>query len=227
MAKVDDVITFCLQRIDELVPATPIHWTRAEILGFVNDALYELNLIAWEFQLSVTDTVVDTENVYDCPDEILAPMSIRTGSKYLLRETVTDLDREAQWELASRKRMNISTWAPLGLNKYVIDPKPLASTSVYIEGLVEHTPVTDTAMDLPIRPEYDNAIQDYVIERAMFKEGGAELAQQNILYKDFIETAQQLSGRNIAKMFPRFTYGVVGDTALREKVEIKGGSGGD
>lgn len=227
MTNVSDTITLCLQRLDELTPSTPIHWTRDELLVFVNDALFELNLIAWEFQ--GTDSVVahSNVNVYDYPDTIMAGITVMVNNKYLQRENLGDLDKEAQWEDPSRKRKDITTWSPIGLNKFVVDPKPMIDTTVFIEGLIEHVAVTDTAMDLPTRPEYDNAIQDYVIERAMFKEGGAELAQQGLLYKDFIETCQQMSGRNITRMHPRFTYAVVADNVSRDKLEQKGPQGDD
>ena len=227
MTNVRDTITLCLQRLDELDPNAPVHWTRPELLVFVNDALFELNLIAWEFQGTATITIHSNANVYDYPAAILAGVTASANNKYFQRENLGDLDKEAQWEDPNRQRKNITTWSPLGLNKFVIDPKPMADTTVSIEGLVEHTPVADDSTDLPIRPEYDNAIQDYVIERAMFKEGGAELAQQGLLYKDFISTAQQMSGRNITKMHPLFTYAVVADNATREKVEQKGPQGDD
>ena len=227
MTNVRDTITLCLQRLDELTPDTPIHWTRPELLVFVNDALFELNLIAWEFQGADSLTIHPNENVYDYPDSILAGITVRANNKYLQRENLGDLDKEAQWEDPTRQRKNITTWSPLGLNKIVVDPKPIADTTVFIEGLVEHAPVADDTTDLPTKPEYDNAIQDYVIERAMFKEGGAELAQQGLLYKDFIETAQQMSGRNITKMHPLFTYAVVADNTTRDKVEQKGPQGDD
>lgn len=220
---VSDMISQCLRRLYELSVSSPVHWTREELLVFVNDAVFELNLIAWEIQNTQSTTVGTTENVYDCPDTIVAAMAIRDGNRYLFREAVSDLDKEIKWESADAKRLNIETWVPLGLNKFIISPRPLGDKIVYIEGLVMHTILTDSNTDLPIRPEYDNAIQDYVVERAMFKEGGAELAQAAALYKDFIENAQQLSGRNIARMAPRYSKAVVADDTLRGKVESSGG----
>jgi hypothetical protein len=218
MALVNELIDQVLRRLDELSTTAPVHWTRAEILVFVNEALSELNLIAWEFQDTAEITFNTNDNVYNNPTTILAPISVRAPN-YLRRQTADDIDHEVKWDSPSEKRLHSRTWAPLGLNKIMIYPRPLGSLTGYVEGIIEHVPVTDSAMDLPTRPEYDGALEDYCVERATFKEGPSELEQASRHYKNFLDQVQECSGRNVIRMYPRYSSGVVGDDNLREQVE--------
>ena len=218
MALANDLITQILRRLDELDPANPVHWLREEILVFVNEALSELNLIAWEFQDEVAVTLNATDNVYDQPASIVAAIAVRAGN-YLRRQSADDIDHEVKWDSPSAKRLHVRTWAPLGLNKFLIYPRPLGDLAGYVEGIVEHTPVTDSAISLPTRPEYDGAIEDYCVERATFKEGASEMYQAGSHYKSFLYQVQQASGRNVIRLYPRYSDGVVSGDSLREQTE--------
>jgi hypothetical protein len=215
MALTNELISQVLRRLDELDTVAPVHWTREEILVFVNEALTELNLIAWEFQDSADVTLNTDDNVYDQPTAILAAVAIRAPN-YLRRQTADDIDHEARWDSSTEKRLRARTWAPLGLNKFLIYPRPLGNVTATVEGIIEHTPVTDTAMALPVRPEYEGAIEDFCVERATFKEGPSELGQAERHYQSFLEQVQGCSGRNVIRMYPRYTAGVIGDDNLRK-----------
>lgn len=218
MATVAEHIDQILRRLDELSTTDPVHWSREEILVFINEALIELNLIAWEFQDSASVVLNSTDNVYDQPSPILAALAVRCPH-YLRRQTAEDIDREAKWESSVEKRFKVRTWAPIGLGKFLVHPRPIETTTAYVEGIIEHTAVTDTAMSLPVRPEYESAIDDYCVERATFKEGPSELEQTGALYRNFLDKVQQSSGRNVVRMYPRFSTGTVAETGLREQVE--------
>jgi hypothetical protein len=213
-----EMVTRILRRLDELSTSSPVHWTRAEILDHVNEALRELNLIAWEFQNTFTKTADTNTNVYDHPSGVLAAIDIREdGGRYLFRQSLGDLDKEIKWEDVNAKRLHISSWSPLGLNKFVISPKPLGNKTLYIEALTEPTTVTDSsASDIPVRDEFEDAIENFCVERAMFKEGGPELAQAHTMYEAFLEDGQELSGKNINRMHPQFSQGKVADDTLRD-----------
>lgn len=218
MATVYDLISQVLRRLDELSITAPVHWTRAEILVFVNEALSELNLIAWEFKNSVSITLNSTDNVYDIPSPMIAAVAMRAPN-YLRRQSVDDLDHEANWESSTENRLNVRTWAPVGLTKIVIHPRPIANITGYIEGIVEHTAVTDAAVALPVPAEYESAVEDFCVERATFKEGPSEMEQAGRHYQRFLEQVQEISGRNVIRMYPRYSSGVVGEDNLREQVE--------
>lgn len=214
----DDLITNILKRLDELDATAPIHWTRAEILVFVNDAIAEFNLIAWEFQGTETISIDTTHNIYNVPTSMIAPVSVR-DENYLRRYLLDDLDKEARWENSDENRMQAKAWAPIGLNLLAIWPRPLAAKSIYIEGIIEHTPVADASDDLPVRPEYEAAIEDYCVERATFKEGGQPLGQAGTLYEHFLDSVQLASGRNVIRMYPKFSLAKVSDESLRGQVD--------
>ena len=193
---VDTLITQVLTRLDEVDPLVPIHWTRAEILSHVNEALGELNLVIWEFQATASLAITPSANVYDCPAAMIAAISVRDG-KYLRQETFDSLDKSVPWEAPAAKRISPTSWAPLGLNKLIIYPRPHVAKSITIEGVIEHTPVTDSAMAIPASAEYESAIENYCVERATFKEGVQELYQASSLYNEFLESIQTKSGRRV------------------------------
>jgi hypothetical protein len=217
MATVAELISQVLRRLDELSTTTPVHWTRDEILVFVNEALTEYNLITWEFQGTVTKTINTADNVYDQPVGMFSAITMRAPN-YLRRQTADDIDREVKWDSDSEKHLHVRTWAPLGMNKFLIHPRPLGNITAYIEGLIEHTPVTDGAWPLPVRPEYESAIEDFCVERAQFKEGPSELEQAGRHYKSFIDVVQQSSGRNVIRMYPRYSSGIIAEDNLRDRV---------
>jgi hypothetical protein len=215
---VADLISQILRRLDEQSTSVPVHWSRAEILVFVNEALSELNLIACAFQDTKTVTVDSTHNVYDQPAGILAAIAIRAPN-YLRRQTADDIDHEVKWDCATEQRLHARTWAPLGLNKFLVHPRPLSNVVAYVEGVIEHDAVADSATALPVRAEYESAIEDFCVERATFKEGPSELEQSGALYKSFLDKVQQLSGRNVIRMYPRYAAGDLADDNMRVKIE--------
>ena len=218
MASARELIDQAIRRLNELNPEIPIRWTRSEILGFLNDALFELNLIAADNQDIIPIIVDSTHNIYDLPEGTVAPLSIRTSFGYLLRQQVNDIDNEADWEADNAVRMKIQSWAPVGLTKILIYPRPLMETVIYVEILAYHAPVEDADEELPTRPEYERAIEDFIVSRAMFKEGGAEFQQALQCYERFVGAAQELSGRNVIRSLPSWDIreGKMSDTSLRE-----------
>lgn len=220
MALVNELISQVLRRLDELDPDNPIHRTREEILVFVNDALTELNLIAWEFQDTLPVAVNPTDNVYDHSAEVIGAISIRS-SRVLRKETVHDISMEADgnWEKPTAQRKNIDEWSPLGLDKFFIWPRPLVAQTVYVDAIVMHTPVTDSGASLPVKPEYENAIEDFCVQRATFKEGPSELNQSNELYTNFLNNVQRASGRSVIRLYPSYVSASLSDDNMRDPVE--------
>lgn len=208
-----------LRRLNEDDPDHPVRWSREEILWFTNEILFELNLIAWEFRRTLTSAINSTDNVYATPTGAVGILGARVNNKALVPATVEDIDREAKWDVTTAKRMRVESFAPLGLDHYLIYPRPLAAATAYLECLAEHTEVADDDTDLPIREEYEPALEDAVVERATFKEGGSDLAQAAPLYQSALDAVQELSGRNIIKSYPRFVTGIANDDGLREGVE--------
>jgi hypothetical protein len=219
MATARELIDQAIRRLNEMNnTAAPIRWTRPELLVFLNDALFELNLIAADNQGTITITADSAHNVYDLPPGTIAALSVRTVDGYLLRQQVNDIDNEADWESDKAVRLRINSWAPIGLTKILIYPRPLIGTIIYVEILAFHDPIEDVDLNLPIRPEYERAIEDFIVCRGMFKEGGAEFQQALVYYSRFIDAVQELSGRNVIRSLPSWDIreGKLSETSLRE-----------
>lgn len=219
MALANEILNQSIRRLNELVPASPIRWTRPELLVFLNDGVHEANLLSGDIQRTVQVAINNTTNVWDFPAGIIAPLTLRVETKYLYRESVENLDKEDDWEHPSKIRMDPATWSPLGLYKFVIYPRPINARTINAEVFHEHTPVTDAAVALPVRAEYERCLEDYVVSRGLFKEGGAEAQQGLAFYKSFLDTVAQLTGRNIVRSYPSWDARPatqISETTLRE-----------
>jgi hypothetical protein len=195
----NQVINQIIRQLSELVVATPVHWTRSEILVWVNDGIIELNLIAGEIQDYDTITLSTSSNVVNLTSRIIAPLVVSINGIDLRRQTIADLDRETDFELTNQVATEPKTWCPFGLTKIIIWPRPTSPVDVNVYGPVVNTPVTDAAVPIPLRDEYVPAIQDYCVFRGLIKEGGAETQQGVQFYSRFLDTVSQLSGRNIVR----------------------------
>jgi hypothetical protein len=210
MGTASGILDQAIRRLNELSTTTPVRWTRAELLVFLNDGMAELNLIAADYQSTHTITINNTANVWDLAEEVVGPFSVRTDdSGYLLRQFIEDLDKESEWENPSVQRQHPKSWATLGLEKIVVTPRVNNATTIYVETLTQYAAVPDAVVDMGswIRPEYEQAIEDFIVSRAMFKEGGAEAQQALSCYARFLDTVQQLSGRNIIRRYPAWDVG--------------------
>lgn len=219
MGLANAILDQSIRRLNELSTTSPIRWTRAELMVFFNDAMDELNLIAADYQTTDPVAINNTSNVWSLPTSVIGPFSVRVGN-YLIREHLEDLDKDSQWEDPMVARMNPKTWSSLGLSKIIITPRPTVAAIAYVEGLSQYSVVPDAAVDMIswIRPEYERSIEDFIISRAMFKEGGAEFQQAMVFYNRFLDTVQQLSGRNVIRRYPSWdvTETKLSETTLRE-----------
>jgi len=203
MATTAQIIDQVIRRLSELSVTTPVHWTRSELLDYLTEALNELNLISGELQRTESLQTVLGVNAYNIAFDAIAPLAIRVNGYYLLKEPVIELDNEVDWEMPDQVRKDIKVWCPLGIRSFIIWPRPIVQpTQVDVEELYQHPTITDGAVDLLIRPEYESALEDYMIHRAMFREGGAEVDQMEPFYARFLDMVQQLSSRNIIRRYP-------------------------
>lgn len=204
MGTAREILDQAIRRLNELSITSPTRWSRSELLVFLNDGMSELNLIAADHQDTHAVTIDNTSATWDLPEAIIGAFSVRASGKYLLKQLVEDLDKEYNWEDPMVQRTEPKNWAALGLEKIIVTPRVSAPTVLYVEALTQHVPVPDSAVDMIawIRPEYERAIEDFIVSRAMFKEGGVEAQQALIYYARFLDTVQQLSGRNIIRRYP-------------------------
>ena len=203
MATTAQIIDQAIRRLSELSTSAPVHWTRQELTDYLTEAVNELNLIAAEIQTTEPISTVNDINVFDLGDSTIAPMAISVDGYYLQKQPVVELDNEMDWEADDQERMRIQNWSPLGLQRIIIAPRPITQpTTLMVEELSLHPPISDSSMTLSIRPDYESAIEDYMVHRAMFREGGPEIDQMEPFYGRFLDQVQQLSGRNIIRRYP-------------------------
>jgi hypothetical protein len=193
------VIDQIIRQLSELTTVAPVHWSRSEILGWVNDGIIELAIISGELHDFETVTLSTSSNVVNLPSNIIAPIVVSVNGRDLRRETITDLDRETDFEAVDQVATVPSTWCPFGLTKIIIWPRPTSAIDARVYGPVKPTLVSDTPSSMPLRDEYVPAIQDYSVFRSLIKEGGAETNQGMQFYQRFLDTVSQLSGRNIIR----------------------------
>jgi len=185
-----EVIDTILERLEEPL-LTPVFWTRAEILGYVNEGLFELNNIAGK--LHTTDSVVvSASNFYNTPDATVAVMHASINGKALVRTSLEALDRrDSKWESATGKPKR---WVPIGVNLFAIHPRPASGTeSVEFTVLKVPTDVTDDATAIDLDDEFVDLIEDYGFHIARFKEGGPEFANAMSALEDFASRVGDVS----------------------------------
>ena len=185
-----EVIDTVLERLEESL-ISPVFWSRSEILGYINEGLFELNNIAGK--LHATDSVVvSTSNFYNTPDATVTVMHASINGKALVRTSLEDLDRrDSKWESATGKPKR---WAPMGVNLFAIHPRPASGTeSVEFEVLKVPTLIVDDATAVDLDDEFVDVIEDYGFHIARFKEGGPEFANSMSALEDFAKRVGDLA----------------------------------
>jgi hypothetical protein len=185
-----EVIDTILERLEEPL-LTPVFWTRAEILGYANEGLFELNNIAGKLHTE-DSVVVSTDNFYNTPDETVTVMHASIGGKSLVRTSLEDLDRrDSKWESSTGKPKR---WVPIGVNLFAIHPRPASGTES-VEFTVLKVPVliTDDATAIDLDDEFVDVIEDYGFHIARFKEGGPEFANSMSSLEDFAKRVGALA----------------------------------
>lgn len=185
-----ELIDTVLERLEESLVA-PVFWTRAEILGYINEGLMELNLISGRLH-TTGSVVVSSSNFYSSPDSTISVMHAAVGGKSLTRTSLEDLDRRnSQWEsqTGTPKR-----WAPIGVNLLAVHPRPASGTSsVDFSVLRVPTAMIDDSTAIDLDDEFIDALEDYGFHISRFKEGGQEFANAMSALEDFAKRVGDLA----------------------------------
>jgi len=215
---VGDLIDNVLRRLNEASTSSPVRWSRTEVRYHLEEALMEYVLVTGDGVVSADLEINPSSNIYPLPDDISMPMAVRDGDRYLLKYSVEDLDNMHDWESDTATSPRQTIWCPIGLSHLLIYPKANGSKTVTIEGLASYQIMAEGSQ-IPARNEMLTALEDFVVNRCMFKEGGAELAQSQSLYNRWIQAAQHLAGKNIIRAYPAWQVtpeAAVSRFALRE-----------
>lgn len=186
MATAADVIDAVLYRLDQsLTVSADQFWVRAELLILVNDGFLEFTLMAGQL-VSENNVTLATANIQSVPSTAIAVIHVSYASEVVEKSSLELFDRgDPGWE---SKYGILRKWAPMGLNHWIADRYPIASTTVALTTLDKPVALLEgTTIDLP--EEYVSALIDYVFHMARFKEGGGEFAQSMDAYDAFQSTA--------------------------------------
>jgi hypothetical protein len=189
------IIDRVLTRLAEIYPSTPKHWTRDELLGWLNDGVTELNLIAGYLTRTATVSWSQTSNILSLPVDTISPIELYFNNEVVKRYTVEGLDSKVVWDDGT-VGYKPKAWCSLGTTKILVYPlSQKISQNISVLILYQPTPIPEAGEALSVPPQYIDAIEHYMYARARFKEAGAEFVQADIDYKRFFELANELKIR--------------------------------
>lgn len=185
-----------LTRLNELIPSTPKHWTRAEILSWINDAITELNLISGYLTKTITVAWSETNNNITLPDDTIVALEVYYNNDVVKKYTIEGLDSKFIWDDASTG-YKPKAWCPFGTQNLIIYPlAPASSLNLSIITLYQPAAITsETGQEIEVNQQFIDCIDHYIFARARFKEGGAEFLQAEGDYARFFEMANELKLR--------------------------------
>jgi hypothetical protein len=193
------IIDRVLLRLAELYPSTPKHWSRAELLGWLNDAITELNLLSAYLTETVTVAWSQTNNVLSLPADTIIPVEIYFNGRIVKKYTVEGLDSKLTWDDGS-VGYEPKAWCPIGSTMILVYPmSQSAGKNLSILTVYQQSTIPESGTPIPVPPQYLDAIEHYMFARARFKEGGAEFQQADIDYARFFELANDLRDRSTRK----------------------------
>jgi hypothetical protein len=193
-ADTEAIISRVLMRLAEMSPENPKHWSRDEILVWLNDAITEFNLIAGYLTKTVTVSWSQTENVLNLPNDTIVPLEVYYNDNIIKKYTIEGLDSKLVWDDGSTGLVP-KAWCPFGSQKIVVYPLSQKSTqSLSVVTLYQPSTLTGPA-SIEVVHQYFDAIEHYMYARARFKEGGAEFQQADIDYDRFFEQAVEWKTR--------------------------------
>jgi hypothetical protein len=185
-----------LYRLAELYPDTPKHWTRNELLGWLNDAITELNLISAYLTKTNSVSWSQSNNIISLPADTIVPLELYYNNQVIKKYSVEGLDSKFNWDDGS-VGLRPMAWCPVGTTKILVYPRSQkAAQTLSLVTVYQADPIPEAGEQLQVPPQYIEAIEHYMFARARFKEGGAEFQQADIDYGRFAEMAKELKLRS-------------------------------
>lgn len=192
MATAGSVIDDVLDRLQES-RTSPIFWSRAELLVFVNDGFLEFTLLAGQLTTEATYPLIGAK-IQAVPITAIALIHVSYASEMVEKSSVERFDRQnPNWE---SQYGILQKWSPCGLDKWIVDRHPTSATNVSLTTL-DSPETLEESSSIDMAPEYVEALIDYVFHMARFKEGGAEFQQAMEAYDNF----QNKAGKRAQKTF--------------------------
>lgn len=185
-----------LLRLDENT-ASPVFWSRAEILAWVNDGLNEINLLAMLRYKESGDTEA-TGRVMTCPDDAVAPLAILFDDESIDRVLLEDMDRsEYGWEAKSG---NPRRWMPLGGDRVMLWPRPDLPNTMIKFIYLEQTDRMAEGDTIDLEAEHIEAVERYAFHHARLKEGGRELQSAMPQWNQFLSKTAGIPSERLGSL---------------------------
>ncbi len=190
------LISNVLLRLEENT-ATPIFWSREELLTLLNEGNIELALMSGYLTCEQEQVLIGAK-IQGVPNGAMALLGVQYEGVQVERTTIEGLDRTTRrWDYQSGI---LSKWAPCGCTSFVIDKQPTSALLVTLQTL-ERPPALIETDEIDLEPEYQKALEDYVFHTARFKEGGLEFQMAQAAYDDFTSKAGMRAEKTFSEMF--------------------------
>jgi len=195
------IVNAVLQKLSQDT-TTPRYWTSAEILDLVWEGLLETTLITGHLQTNVTVTLTGNSIQY-APNHV-AVLHLKAGNSSYYKYSVDELDAaKPTWDSAATGTPNV--WAPVGVNKLLVFPRPPNSTTT-ITATVLQLPATLALTDtIPLEDEFVGCLTQYAFSVARLKEGGIEFKESLNEYDRYLKRVALLTERVEWKSAPEWT----------------------
>jgi hypothetical protein len=177
--------------------ATPIFWSRSELLVLLNEGFLEFTLMASQLTSERTYAMIGAK-AQSTPEGAIAIINIQVSNQKIEKSSIENFDRaNPLWDGLTGI---LTKWAPCGLDRWFCDRTPTGAYNVTLTTLDEPGAIDENTV-IDLEAEYIEALTMYVYHMARFKESGAELQQAMEAYDQYRLIAGHKAQRTFAAEF--------------------------
>jgi len=201
---INDIAVRVQQRLEEETGPPGVFWKyQDEILPMIVEAMNEASLITGVVQVAQeTPLTLPADTTYItmptnavCLLYIKGPLWVRKTDLYSLDQLIPGWENDGG-TTATTPVTQITSWFPLGTNRFGIYPKLSAEQSVQIGYLaypVTVAPPYTGTEEVPFQQEFQDALEQYAAQALRLKEAGYEWQAGQTIYQEFLDTMRTLS----------------------------------
>jgi len=191
-------------RLTERVGNNSTFWTAREKRDALNEAIRVWAVMTGQWSRRFSIPTVVGQRFYDVPKQIVSLQRVRYNNTILYQTSTAEMDYGfSNWQQSATGTPSV--WAPIGLDKFVINPPAAAGSFLNVEGLALAPALRVGGDFLDIGDEEVNRLLDYAHHILTFKEGGLEFEASMPLMGTFVEAAVQRNQRLLgASTFKRY-----------------------
>lgn len=199
-------------------PATPhVRWTRTELIGYLNEAITEVRARRPEAFVLTTDLALQPGDIQRLPKDFASLINVEASYNGHRRSPVTKADykyarlftkqvRSADFDGDPLADYQVRTFTPHPVDDtifYVDPPFPVGCSARIVATLVfrpKRLDDTDMHRDLPVKPEIEPALLEWMLYRAFTKDQESATArEQGVMHKksfdDMFKSKEEVQAR--------------------------------